>query len=190
MKKCTVLLLLLLISFSCSKHVIKITYPEKFEGLTQLILASQTTNVSFIEDVSKSLLAIFKSHAKVQVHSSVTYDFYLDFEKDGYDAEYVKSKKELRFFAPPISVKKPVINSSTVSYPETGILVNEDKEAIKILEHLTDRFIDEGEDLLKEDRIRLKCEEKLHAYLAGLCKEFDYEVETIKISFNKKKGTN
>ena len=187
MKKIILFSLLIITVTSCSTRVVTVTYTEKFEGLTQLVLASQTTTVNFVEDVSKSLLAIFKSHAKVQVHSSVTFDFYLDFAQDEYKARLDKKDKILFFTAPPIRVKKPVINSSTVSYPETGILVNEDKEAIQILEHLTDRFIDEGEALLKEEHVIAMCEEKLSAYLIGLSKELDYDVKTVKITFREPK---
>ena len=185
MKRIILLSAFLLLLVSCSSRVVTITYTEKFEGLTQLVLASQTTTVNFVEDVSKSLLAVFKSHAKVQVHSNVTFDFYLDFAEDGYKARLDKREKILYFTAPPIRVKKPVINSSTVSFPETGILVNEAKEAIKILEHLTDRFIDEGDALLQEPRIKAMCEEKLTEYLAGLSKELDYDVKTVIITFKE-----
>ena len=100
----TISLSLFLALASCSRHMVHVTYPEKFEGLTQLVLASQTTTVSFVEDVSKSLLAIFRSHAQVKVVSSVTYDFYLDFEKDGYDTQLDRKNQILHFEAPPIRV--------------------------------------------------------------------------------------
>jgi len=168
---------------SCSTRVIQKSFPEKFEGLTQLVLASQTRNVTFTETVKKRALGIFVSKAKVQVHSNVTFDFYLDFEKDGYKIELSEDSKQMNFSAPPIRVKKPVINSSTVSYPETGLLVNEDKEAINILENLTDRFIAEGQTLLSEQRVIDMCNEKLTDYLDGLCKELGYQVDAININF-------
>ena len=56
---------------------------------------------------------------------------------------------------------------------------SENEEAVKILEVLTDRFIDEGMNLLKEKRILDKCEEKLKEYLTGLCKELGYQVDKI-----------
>lgn len=182
----TISLSLFLALASCSRHMVHVTYPEKFEGLTQLVLASQTTTVSFVEDVSKSLLAIFRSHAQVKVVSSVTYDFYLDFEKDGYDTQLDRKNQILHFEAPPIRVKKPVVHESTVSFPETGIFVNENKEAVKILEQLTERFITEGEVFLEEERVKNKCHEKLEEYLAGLCNEFGYDVESIEVTFRKK----
>ena len=184
MKKVLSLSLLLLLG-SCSKHTVRVMYPEKFEGLTQLVLASQTTTVTFTEDVSKRFLAVFRSYAQVRVQSSVTYDFYLDFEKDGYEAQVDKNKELLRFSAPPIRVKKPVINQSTVSFPETGILVNENEEAVKILETLTDRFIQEGKLLLRQKRVMEKCEEKLKEYLLGLCRDFRYDVERVDVDFRK-----
>lgn len=183
------MILLFTLSISCSRHVIKVTYPEKFEGMTQLILASQTATVSFTEDVSKSLLAIFKSHAQVKVVSSVTYDFYVDFQVDGYNARIDKKAKTLYFEAPPIRVKKPIINNSTVSYPETGILVDEDKEAVKILETLTDRFISEGLVLLKQEKVHKMCEEKLIQYLMGLSKELKHNIEMVEVTFREMEST-
>lgn len=181
MKRTIVILLLSALFLSCSTRVIQKSFPEKFEGLTQLVLASQTRNVTFTETVKKRVLGIFVSKAQVKVHSNVTFDFYLDFEKDGYKIELDEDEKSMTFLAPPIRVKKPIINSSTVSYPETGILVNEDKEAVKILENLTDRFIAEGTALLNEQRVMDMCTEKLSEFLEGLCTEFGYKVETINI---------
>ena len=171
---------------SCSpQKIIKITFTEKFEGQTQLVLASQTANVDFIEDVSKSLLGILKSNAKVKVTSNVTYDFYIDFLADAYDATLDKKEKTLHFKAPPIRVKKPVINASTVSFPETGIFVNEPQEAVRILETLTDNFIDEGRTLLKEPKVMAMCTEKLQDYMLGLCSEFAYDVENVIVTFRE-----
>ena len=185
MKKYAFLPLVLLL-LSCSQNkIIHLNFTEKFEGLTQLVLASQTTNVDFTEDVSKRLLGVFASHAKVKVISNVTFDFYLDFQDDGYDAKLDKKQKTLYFSAPPIRVKKPVINASTVSYPETGLLVNEPAEAVKILESLTDRFIEEGRALLTEEKVQAMCTQKLQEYLLGLCSELGYKVNKVKVTFRK-----
>ena len=185
MKKFVLFLLVSIIVVSCSGRMVKkVSYPEKFEGLTQLVLASQTKNITFVEDVSKSILAIFKSEAKVQVTSNVTYDFYIDFEKDGYTMNFSENGEELNFSAPQIRVKKPVINNSSVSYPATGLLVNEDREAVMILESLTERFIQEGEEMLNEPKVMNMCEEKLKTYLMGVCNKFGYaKVKTVNITF-------
>ncbi len=180
----TVIVSLFLIS--CSPHkIIKITFTEKFEGQTQLVLASQTANVDFIEKVSKNVLGILKSNAKVKVTSNVTYDFYIVFLADSYDATWDKKEKTLYFTAPPIRVKKPVINTSTVSFPETGIFVNEPMEAVRILETLTDNFIEQGLALLEEPKVLAMCKEKLQDYLLGLCQEFDYEVDKVVVEFRE-----
>lgn len=158
--------------------------PEKFEGLTQLVLASQTQNISFTETLKKRAFVVFASKALVQVESNVTFDFYMDFEKDGYQIKLNDDKTVLHVTAPPIRVKKPVINKSVVSYPQRGILVNEEKEAVAILEDLTERFIREGEKLLEEDRVKTKCNEKLTEYLLGMSKEMGYnKVEKIDIKY-------
>ncbi|MBN1326904.1 MAG: hypothetical protein JW996_03030 [Candidatus Cloacimonetes bacterium] len=179
-----ILIIQLLITTGCSQKLIHVSYPEKFEGLTQLVLASETKNVSFVEDVTKRILGIFPSSASVQVNSNVTFDFYLDFETDGYEISFTEDQKTMNFLAPPIRVKKPVINSSTVSYPDKGMLVNEEKEAVKILENLTERFQLEGQSALQEAHVIDKCKEKLEEYLRGLCSQFGYaQVEIIEISF-------
>ncbi len=106
---------------------------------------------------------------------------------DDYDATLNKKEKTLYFEAPPIRVKKPVINASTVSFPETGILVNEPQEAVRILETLTDNFIDEGKALLKDPKVLGTCTEKLQDYLMSLCREFDYDVEKVEVTFRKER---
>ena len=184
MKKLGAALLVSLIITACSpQKIVKITFTEKFEGQTQLVLASQTANVDFIQDVSKSVLGILKSNAKVKVTSNVTYDFYIDFLADAYDATLDQKEKTLNFIAPPIRVKKPVINASTVSFPETGLFVNEPQEAVTILETLTDNFIDEGLALLDDPKVMAMCTEKLQNYMLGLCGEFDYDVEKVIVTF-------
>ncbi len=184
-----VLCLLVGLLISCSpQKIVHITFTEKFEGQTQLVLASQTANVDFVQDVSKSVLVFLKSNAKVKVISNVTYDFYVDFLADDYKATLDKSTKTLHFESPPVRVKKPVINASTVSYPETGILVNEPQEAVRILETLTDTFINEGEALLDDPKVKIMCTEKLQDYMLGLCKEFGYDVESVQVTFQEPIG--
>jgi len=183
MKRIILLLMLLIFSVSCSNKVVTKTYTEKFEGLTQLILASETKNVNFVETIKKTALVFLTSDAKVEVNSSVTFDFYLDFEKDPYHIDFDQKNKILNVSAPPIRVKKPVINNSTVSYPDRGIFVNEDREAVQILESLTDRFMSEGEVLLKEQYVMDKCREKAIEFFTDLCKEMSLNVKSINMSF-------
>jgi hypothetical protein len=186
MKPLAGVLLLSALFFHCSQNrVLYLNFTEKFEGQTQLILASQTMNVEFTEDISKRLLGLFPSNAKVKVVSNVTFDFYLDFQKEGYEAVLDKQAKSLQFEAPPIRVKKPVINASTVSYPETGLLVNEPQEAVQILESLTDRFIDEGILLLSDEKVMAKCTEKLQDYLLGLVTNLGHDVKQIEITYRE-----
>lgn len=188
MKKALLLFSIVTLFIKCSPtKIVKISFTEKFEGQTQLVLASQTANIDFVEDISKSLLVFLKSDAKVKVTSNVTYDFYVDFLADEYSATLDKKDKVLYFEAPPIRVKKPVINASTVSYPETGILVNEQQEAIRILETLTDNFLDEGLALLKEPKVMAMCTEKLQDYMMGLTKEFGYKVDRVEVTFQEAK---
>lgn len=177
------LLLMIVLGMACSSQMKSLTYTEKFEGLTQLVLASETRNVSFEETVTKSALVFLKSNAVVAVNSSATFDFYLDFDRDPYDIQYDKKNKTLKVNAPVIRVKKPIINSSTVSFPERGILVNEDREAVQILESLTDRFIKEGQKLLSEPYVQDKCREKAEQFFKGLCNDMDLQVNKVIVSF-------
>lgn len=65
------------------------------------------------------------------------------------------------------------------------VIFIKEKEAVKILENLTNRFISKGKALLNEQRVMDKCTEKLTEYLEGLCTEFGYNVNTINIKYYK-----
>ncbi|HNR68061.1 MAG TPA: hypothetical protein PKN04_07115 [bacterium] len=168
---------------ACANKSVTVSYPEKFQGLTQLTLASLTKNVSFTEEINKRVFLFFRSQARVAVTSNVTFDFYLDFEKDGYRVEFADQDKAMHFFAPPIRVKKPVINHSSVSYPASGLLINEDYEAVKILESLTDRFIEEGKKSLQDSVVIAKCHSQLHDFLLQFSQDLGYSLESIAIQF-------
>ena len=53
MKPSRMFLVFFVVAFviSCSKTVVQKSYPQKFEGLTQLVLASETTNLDFEEEI-------------------------------------------------------------------------------------------------------------------------------------------
>ncbi|MBN1541638.1 hypothetical protein JW992_05795 [candidate division KSB1 bacterium] len=170
---------------ACAGQSPTISYPEKFQGLTQLTLASLTKNVSFTETVKKRAFLLFSSEAQVAVTSNVTFDFYLDFQEDGYRIEMRDDDKTMHFYAPAIRVKKPVINRSTVSYPVSGLLINEDREAVRILETLTDRFIEEGKKSLQDSVVINKCREKLHDFMLQMSTDLGYKVETLTIDFGR-----
>ncbi|MBD3346437.1 MAG: hypothetical protein GF401_15395 [Chitinivibrionales bacterium] len=184
---CRVLIPLLLsgLLFSCAKQTTRVSYPEKFEGLTQLVLASETKTMVFTDTTVQKVLGIKISSAQVKVTSSVTFDFYLDFDKDDYTMKYSASGDTLKFTAPPLRVKKPVINSTTVSYPEKSFLINEQDKAVRKLEKLTDEFMDEGEELLKKGYVKEKCREMLRKYLLDLGKKSGYPVKTVIITFQE-----
>ncbi len=184
--RCVILILLMCALFcfcSSSKKVTTISYPEKFEGLTQMVLASETKMLTFTDTTVQKILMFKVGSAQVKVTASVTFDFYLDFDKDGYSMRFSESGDTLFFNAPLLKVKKPVINNSQVTFPEKHILINEQDKAIQKLETLTDEFVDDGEELLREEYVVEKCREMLHKYLMGLCKEMGYPVKVIKIKF-------
>lgn len=172
------------LTLSCSsKKVTKISYPEKFEGLTQLVLATETRTLSFTDTSVQKILMFKVGSAQIKVTASVTFDFYLDFDKDGYSMKFNETGDTLHFNAPLLRVKKPVIDASQVTYPEKHILVNEQEKAVQKLETLTDEFIDDGEALLHEEYVIEKCKEMLTKYLMDLCKKMGYPVKVIIITF-------
>lgn len=182
------ILLLAIISalfiFSCKpKKTTTISYPEKFEGLTQLVLASETKTLVFSETSVQKVLGFKLGSAEIKVTASVTFDFYVDFDKDGYKMSFSSTGDTLTFKAPLLRVKKPVINSSNVTYPEKSFFINEQEKAVEKLESLTDEFIDDGEELLHEPHVIDKCREMLIKYLMGLCKEMGYPLKVIFVEF-------
>lgn len=173
----------LFISSCRPKKTTTISYPEKFEGLTQLVLASETKTLVFSETSVQKVLGFKLGSAEVKVTASVTFDFYVDFDKDGYEMSFSSTGDTLTFKAPLLRVKKPVINSSNVSYPEKSLFINEQEKAVEKLQALTDEFTDDGEELLHEPHVIDKCREMLVKYLMGLCKEMGYPVKLIIVKF-------
>jgi hypothetical protein len=169
----------------CAKQVTKVTYPEKFEGLTQLVLASESKVMSFTDTTVSKILGFKLASSQATVTSSVTYDFYLDFDKDGYTMAFNSTGDTLNFNAPPLKVKKPIINDTKVTYPEKNFLINAEAQAVKKLETLTEEFTPEGQRLLNEPYVRSKCEEMLRTYLLDLTKKMSYQVKKINITFLK-----
>lgn len=171
----------ILITACGGSKTMNVTYPEKFEGLTQLILASETKTFVLSDTTVKKILFFKVAEAQVQVTASATFDFYMDFDKDEYSISYNEIKDTLFFKAPPLRVKKPVINGSQVDYPEKSLFINEDHEAIKKLQSLTDEFVKDGEKLLKEDYVVDKCKEMLSKHLLGMTKEMGYNIKSVVI---------
>ncbi len=161
------------------KKTAKVSYPEKFEGLTQLILASETKTVVLSDTTVKKVLFFKIAEAQVQVTASVTFDFYMDFDKDEYSMSYNDVKDTLYFKAPPLKVKKAVINNTKVDYPEKSILINEDHEAVKKLQTLTEEFQEDGKELLKKDYVINKCTEMLAKHLKGMTKEMGLNIKEV-----------
>jgi len=184
MKKIATALLIAIMLISCSRTIVRISYPQRFEGLTQLTVASETTNISFTDTLKKKFLFIKISEAQIRIDANVTFDFYVDFKKDGYQISIDSTNNKLTFVAPPIRVKKPQYNSRQVSYPDRGIFVNEDKEALRILNKVADKVIEkEGYALLNEPRVIEKCREELKNFIRDLCTKLGYEIDTIEVKF-------
>lgn len=172
-----------LLLVSCAHQKKTMVFPERFEGLTQLVLATETKNLTFTDTTVQKILGFKVGSAQIRVTANVTFDFYLDFDKDEYAMSYDEATQVLTFRAPPLRVKKPVINGAQVSYPEKSILINEEQKAIGKLETLTGEFIDEGEELVRQGYVIDKCNEMLKSYLSDLCKKLGYQVKDIKIIY-------
>jgi hypothetical protein len=174
-----------LFAFSCApKKTVNVSYPEKFEGLTQLVLASETKTLVFSDTTVQKVFGLFKlGTAQIKVTASVTFDFYVDFKNDGYTMKFSEGGDSLTFDAPPLRAKKPVVNSSNVTYPEKSLFIDEKEKAIQKLETLTDEFTDDGEDLVREDYVVEKCKEMLSNYILDLCKKMGYSVKVITVHF-------
>ena len=182
MKRILSVLTLLGVLISCaSKKSSTVSYPEKFEGLTQMVLASETKNF-VLSDTTVSKILFFKlGSAQVKVTASVTFDFYMDFDKDGYELCYSANHDTLEFSAPPLKVKKPILNGTTVEYPKKSLFINEDHEAVEKLSGLTDELTDNGKALLKQQYVIDKCNEMLSKYVKGLSEKMGYPVSVVKI---------
>jgi len=59
------------------------------------------------------------------------------------------------------------------------------KKTFEKLEKLTDRYIGEGEEMLKQQYIIDKCREMLSGYLIDMCKKMNYPVKTVIIIFRE-----
>ncbi len=168
---------------SCSNVIVRKSYPQKFQGLTQLVLASETTNMDFVEVKKTKFLFLTLSSAKIRVIANATFDFYCDFQKDGYQIQVNETQDEMTFLAPPIHAKKPQFNSTQVSYPDRGLLVDEEKAARKILQGLSKRVMSEGEALLQEQYVIDECRKQLTTFVTDLCQKLGYNYNTIKVAF-------
>jgi hypothetical protein len=172
-----------LILISCAGQREIASFPEKFEGLTQMVLATETKTMSFTDTTVGKILGFKLGSAQVRVTSSVTYDFYLDFDNDTYAMSFNQETQTLTFEAPPLRVKKPVISGTQVSYPETNFLINSQEKAVKRLESLTEEFTPEGERLVKEQYVIDKCTEMLKKYLMDLCAKLGFQVKEIVVTY-------
>ena len=177
-------MLVLVIFVSCGKKPHIFVDEMKLEGVTQLVLASKTQTIFIDSTIEK--LKIFPglaSTAEIRVACNTTYDFYLDFDKDEYEIIFDEEKKELTMNAPAIRMKKPIVNNTEVSYLDTGLFVDEDKEALQIHQNLTDRLVEEGKQFIYEPEVRNKCREQLEKFLRELSSKYNYDVETVIINF-------
>jgi len=180
-----ILMLILLQQASCSRTVVKKSYSRKFdEGLTQLQLLSHRTNLNFTDTIKKRILIFTVSSAKIRIDAEVTFTFYVDFVRDGYQSNFEHNGTVLNFVAPPIRIETPEFHGMRITQVEKGALINEAEEIEKIKNKLSDRFEQEGAKLIKQRALVDKCEEALSSFLAELLLQQDYgDVQEINVTF-------
>ncbi|MEL6445514.1 MAG: hypothetical protein AAFQ86_14905 [Bacteroidota bacterium] len=187
---------LLLVGCKKQERLVRTLGVEDVAPLTELNLAEVILDVTFTETVSERAFVFLKSDAEIRVDANVTYKYFLDFRNDGYSMALIptdslndgqrKSAQVLRFDAPPIRVQKPIVNSSEVTYPRRGLLVNEEAEAVEILEYLTERLEDFGEDKLETDpAVQQECKASLKGYLQGIMQQTGIEIADVIVTFGQ-----
>ncbi|MEM8598611.1 MAG: hypothetical protein AAGF99_01715 [Bacteroidota bacterium] len=188
---------LLFVGCKKQERLVRTLGVEDVAPLTELNLAEVVLDVTFTETVSERAFVFLKSDAEIRVDANVTYKYYLDFRNDGYSMALIpvsetgadslgEGARILRFDAPPIRVQKPIVNSSEVTYPRRGLLVNEEAEAVEILEYLTERLEDFGEDKLETDpAVQQECEAALKGYLQGIMQQTGIEVADVIVTFGQ-----
>ncbi|MEM9999191.1 MAG: hypothetical protein AAF809_15915, partial [Bacteroidota bacterium] len=181
-----------LIGVGCKKQerLVRTLGVEDVAPLIELNLAELNLDVTFTETVSERAFVFLKSDAEIRVDASVTYKYYLDFRNDGYSMALIPADslgdgaRVLRFDAPPIRVQQPIVNRSDVTYPRRGLLVNEEAEAVEILEYLSDRLVDFGQEKLDTDpAVQNECEASLKGYLQGIMQQTGIEVADVIVTF-------
>jgi hypothetical protein len=195
MRRVPLLLLLLVVLLTGCKRqeqLVRTLGVADVAPLTELNLAELTQDVSFTQTVSARAFVFLKSDAEIRVDANVTYKYYLDFQEDGYEMDLVPADSTgeggqvLLFDAPPVRVQKPIVNASDVTYPRRGLLVNEEAEAVEILEYLTDRLTAFGQEKLDTDpAIQRECEVSLKGFLLGLMQQTGIEVEDVVVTFGQ-----
>lgn len=169
---------------------------EDVAPLTELNLAELNLDVTFTETINERAFVFLKSAAEIRVDANVTYKYYLDFGNDGYRMALIPvdssatqpedGARVLRFDAPPVRVQKPIVNRSEVTYPRRGLLVNEEAEAVEILEYLTDRLVDFGQEKLDTDpAVQRECEASLKGYLQGIMAQTGIEIADVIVTFGQ-----
>jgi hypothetical protein len=162
---------------------------EAVTPLAELHLVDVTQDVAFTETLSERALLFIRSEAQVRVEANVTYKYYLDLKGDGYemsvDERPVEGEKRpervLVFRRPELKMQTPIVNDSRVTYPQRGVLVNEEAEAVAILETLTPRLVEVGATKLRDPGLHAEADAALAAYLEGLARQTGLPFDRVEI---------
>ena len=186
-----VFLLVLVAAAGCrgSQESARAVGVEAVTPLAELHLVDVTQDVAFTETLSERALLFIKSEAQVRVEANVTYKYYLDLKQDGYEMGMeerpVEGQKRpervLVFRRPELRMQTPIVNDSRVTYPQRGVLVNEEAEAVAILETLTPRLVEVGRTKLRDPGLHAEAEAALATYLDGLARQTGLAFDRVEV---------
>ncbi|MBN8215394.1 MAG: hypothetical protein J0L75_02080 [Spirochaetes bacterium] len=158
--------------------------PVRLEPRGQWVVASRTDQAGFEETVTRDLLAKWvRASALIRVDANLTFDYYFDFRCDRARVHFDPATGVLTFAGGPLRVKKPVINRARVLILEKSLWINEEREARKILEGLTDRLASIGAAWREEPAVRSACEAGLRDLLAGLARDNGWAVKETRLGW-------
>lgn len=138
----------------------------------QLVVASHTGDTQFEEVVSRRLLARFvKANARIRVETRLTFDYYFDFKRDGCRITFDPRTGRGFFSGGFLRVKKPVIQRAKILIIERSLWINEEKEAVAILEQLTSRLSGLGEAWKADPAVQAAARRGMDDFMKNLARE-------------------
>jgi hypothetical protein len=144
----------------------------RVEPKGQLVVASHTGEAQFEEVVSRNLLARFvNANARIRVETRLTFDFYYDFKQDGCRITFDPRTGQGHFSGGFLRVKKPVIQKVKIFIVERSLWINEEREAVGILEHLTTRLSGLGEAWKAEPAVQEAARRGMGDFMKNLALE-------------------
>jgi hypothetical protein len=158
--------------------------PVRLEPRGELVVGCRTDNVVFEETVTRNLLAKWvQASALIRIDANLSFDYYLDFRGDRARILFDPALGNLIFEGGPLRVKKPVINRVRILILEKSIWIDEEREARKILESLTDRLAAIGSAWQADAAVKSACETGLREFLSGLARDNHWAVRETRLGW-------